>query len=133
VVSVSIHPVLACGHETLLEGPEEQGARRGGPRNEQGGGGEDLLGLGADHQALARAPPRDRRGRCHAHPRPSPREGGGARRVAARAPARENPDLTLEEHREAFEEQSGIAVSASTVGREIARLPGGWPLKKSPR
>ena len=46
---------------------------------------------------------------------------------------RENPDLTLEEHREAFEEQSGIAVSASTVGREIARLPGGWPLKKSPR
>src|SRR5215208_6008761 len=39
---------------------------------------------------------------------------------------RENPDLT-------FEEQSGIAVSASTVGREIARLPGGWPLKKSPR
>ena len=30
----------------------------------------------------------------------------------------------LERHREAFEEQSGIAVSASTVGREIARLPG---------
>ena len=46
---------------------------------------------------------------------------------------RENPGLTLEEHRETFEEQSGIAVSASPVGREIARLPGGWPLKKSPR
>jgi transposase len=30
-------------------------------------------------------------------------------------------------------ETGGIAVSASTVGREIARLPGGWPLKKSPR
>ena len=43
-----------------------------------------------------------------------------------------NPDLTLEEHREAFEEENGLRVSASTVGRAIARLPGGWPLKKSP-
>jgi transposase len=44
-----------------------------------------------------------------------------------------NPDLTLEEHREAFEEvNEGMSVSASTVGRAIGRLPGGWPLKKSP-
>ena len=45
-----------------------------------------------------------------------------------------NDDLTLEEHREAFEEaHRGTTVSASTVGRAIARLPGGpWPLKKSP-
>jgi len=43
-----------------------------------------------------------------------------------------NHDLTLAEHREAFEEHSGLVVSASTVGRAIARLPGGWPLKKSP-
>jgi transposase len=43
-----------------------------------------------------------------------------------------NPDLTLEEHREAFEEEHpGTKVSASTVGRAIRRLPGGWPLKKS--
>jgi len=43
-----------------------------------------------------------------------------------------NHDLTLEEHREAFEDaHGGVAVSASTVGRAIARLPGGWPLKKS--
>ncbi len=43
-----------------------------------------------------------------------------------------NDDLTLEEHREAFEEaHDGMTVSASTVGRAIARLPGGWPLKKS--
>jgi transposase len=43
-------------------------------------------------------------------------------------------DLTLEEHREAFEEEFGEAVSTSTVGRAIARLPdGGWPLKKSHR
>ena len=44
-----------------------------------------------------------------------------------------NPDLTLQEHREAFEEaHKGTKVSASTVGRAIRRLPGAWPLKKSP-
>ena len=43
-----------------------------------------------------------------------------------------NHDLTLEEHREAFEEELGDTVSTSTVGRAIARLPGGgWPIKKS--
>ncbi|MDP9485697.1 MAG: helix-turn-helix domain-containing protein [Actinomycetota bacterium] len=43
-----------------------------------------------------------------------------------------NHDLTLQEHREAFEEELGEAVSTSTVGRAIARLPnGGWPIKKS--
>ena len=45
-----------------------------------------------------------------------------------------NDDLTLEEHREAFEEAFGEAVSTSTVGRAISGLPdGGWPLKKSRR
>lgn len=45
-----------------------------------------------------------------------------------------NHDLTLEEHREAFGEELGVAVSTSTVGRAIARLPaGGWPIKKSQR
>ena len=43
-----------------------------------------------------------------------------------------NHALTLEEHRAAFEEELGEAVSTSTVGRAIARLPqGGWPIKKS--
>ena len=42
-----------------------------------------------------------------------------------------NDDLTLEEHRQAFEEEFGEEVSTSTVGRAIASLPhGGWPLKK---
>jgi transposase len=46
----------------------------------------------------------------------------------------DNNDLTLEEHCETFEEQTGVLVSASTVGRAIARLPGGgWPIKKSQR
>jgi transposase len=45
-----------------------------------------------------------------------------------------NDDLTLEEHREAFEEEFGQEVSTSTIGRAIADLPdGGWPLKKSHR
>jgi transposase len=43
-----------------------------------------------------------------------------------------NDDLTLEEHRQAFEEEFGEDVSTSTIGRAIAGLPnGGWPLKKS--
>ena len=45
-----------------------------------------------------------------------------------------NDDLTLEEHREAFEERFGEEVSTSTIGRAISGLPdGGWPLKKSHR
>jgi transposase len=45
-----------------------------------------------------------------------------------------NDDLTLEEHREAFEEEFVQRVSTSTIGRAIAGLPdGGWPIKKSHR
>jgi transposase len=46
---------------------------------------------------------------------------------------RSNPDLTLEEHCEAFEEDFGIEVSEATMSRAISRLPGGWPLKKRAR
>src|SRR5215208_5919439 len=41
-----------------------------------------------------------------------------------------NPDLTLREHCEAFEDGSGVQVSEATMSRNIARLPGEWPLKK---
>jgi transposase len=44
-----------------------------------------------------------------------------------------NPDLTLREHCEAFEEEWGIEVSEATMSRNIGRLPGQWPLKKSQR
>jgi transposase len=44
-----------------------------------------------------------------------------------------NPDLTLAEHCEAFEEEGGMEVSQATMSRNIARLPGEWPLKKSRR
>lgn len=44
-----------------------------------------------------------------------------------------NPDLTLTEHCEAFEDDSGVKVFEATMSRTIARLPGEWPLKKSHR
>jgi transposase len=44
-----------------------------------------------------------------------------------------NPDLTLKEHCEAFEDETGVDVSEATMSRNIARLPGEWPLKKSRR
>lgn len=44
-----------------------------------------------------------------------------------------NPDLTLAEHCEAFEYERGIEVSEATMSRNICRLPGEWPLKKSQR
>ena len=46
-----------------------------------------------------------------------------------------NDDLTLEEHREAFEEEYGETVcTSSTVGRAISSLPDRpWPIKKSRR
>jgi transposase len=42
-----------------------------------------------------------------------------------------SPDLTLKEHCEAFEDESGVEVSEAMMSRNIARLPGGWPLKES--
>jgi transposase len=44
-----------------------------------------------------------------------------------------NPNLTLREHCEAFFDESGMEVSEATMSRNIARLPGRWPLKKSRR
>jgi transposase len=44
-----------------------------------------------------------------------------------------NSELTLAEHCEAFFDESGMEVSEATMSRNIRRLPGEWPLKKSPR
>jgi|SRR5215210_129596 transposase len=56
---------------------------------------------------------------------------GKALRVWLPEQLKSNPDLTLKEHCEAFEDESGLKVSEATMSRNIARLPGGWPLKKS--
>jgi transposase len=58
---------------------------------------------------------------------------GQALRQWLPAHLKSNPDLTLREHCEAFSEERGVKVSEATMSRNIARLPGGWPLKKSPR
>jgi transposase len=46
------------------------------------------------------------------------------------AQARANPDLTLAEHCELFEETEGVGVSTATMSRAFEKL--GLPLKKSP-
>lgn len=42
-----------------------------------------------------------------------------------------NPDLTLEEHCELFEEERGVSVSVATMSRALKDLLG-LPLKKRP-
>ena len=44
-----------------------------------------------------------------------------------------SPDLTLRERCEAFLDETGVEVSEATMSRQIARLPGRWPLKKNRR
>jgi transposase len=66
---------------------------------------------------------------------PKPIPGPSARKRAlleAVLPAqvRLNPDLTLEEHCELFEDEHGVEVSTATTSRALKRL--GLPLKKRP-
>ena len=58
-----------------------------------------------------------------------PARKGRALEAALPGQVRRNPDLTLEEHRELFEDEHGVAVSASSISRAFSRL--GLPLKKS--
>ena len=69
-------------------------------------------------------------GGVEAKPVPGPpARKGAALESALPAQARSNPDLTLAEHCELFEEEHGIGVSTATMSRAFARL--GLPLKKS--
>jgi len=61
--------------------------------------------------------------------RPSVKETALQGWLSQQLPA--NQDLTLQQHREAFEEEHGMGVSRTTISRAMARMPGGWPLKKS--
>jgi transposase len=66
---------------------------------------------------------------------PKPIPGPSAKKGAALedhlpAQLRANPDLTLEEHRELFEEVHSVKASTATVSRAFKRL--GLPLKKRP-
>jgi transposase len=57
-----------------------------------------------------------------------PAREGAALEAALPAQAEANPDLTLAEHCELFEEESGVRVSSATMSRAFGRL--GLPLKK---
>jgi transposase len=72
-------------------------------------------------------------GNVQARPIPGPPARKGAL-LAEWLPSQleRNPDLTLDEHCEAFEEDLGVKVSRATMCRAIGRLQGSWPLKKSP-
>ena len=59
-----------------------------------------------------------------------PARKGAALEVALPAQARANPDLTLAEHCELFEDVHGVKVSTATMSRAFEKL--GLPLKKSP-
>jgi transposase len=59
-----------------------------------------------------------------------PARKGEALEAALPSQVGRNPDLTLEEHRELFEDEHGTAVSTATVSRALKRL--GLPLKKVP-
>ena len=62
--------------------------------------------------------------------RPAVKEGEALRQWLP-SQLKRNPDLTLAEHCEAFFDETGVEVSEATMSRNIRRLPGGWPLKKS--
>jgi transposase len=78
-----------------------------------------------------------KRRRESGHVKPFPIPGPPAKKGAALegwlpSQLENEPDLTLAEHCEAFEEASGVKVSTATMSRRISGLPAGWPLKKSP-
>ena len=87
-VSASIAPVLACGHETLLEGPEEQGAS--GPWTSREEAARTFSVSVPTIKRCISSAARDRQGRCHAHPG-RPRVKGVALEGAARAPCARTP------------------------------------------
>ncbi len=125
--------MLAFRYEAILKRSKTQGAGRRRRWSAQGRSRKDLLGFGADHKRWLKL----RRQSGDVEPKPippgRPRLKGAALEEWLPEQLQDNNDLTLEEHRETFEEHKGMLVSASTVGRAIARLPGGWPIKKSPR
>jgi hypothetical protein len=131
-IPVSIDPyVLVSRHETIFEGPQIKDALSRRRWQSQGRGRKDLLSFDAHHKALAQEASRD--GDVEPQPIPGrpPRKGAMLKEWLPKH-LEVNDDLTLEEHRQAFEEEFGEAVSTSTIGRAIAGLPdGGWPLKKS--
>ncbi len=127
--------VLASGNETVLEGFEIEGARRRGP---WGAPREEVAKTFSVSTPTIKRWLKRRRETANVEPKTIPgrrpaSKGAMLQQWLPQQLLEANHDLTLEEHREAFEEELGEVVSTSTVGRAIARLPqGGWPIKKRP-
>jgi hypothetical protein len=117
-------------YETVFEGSESEGIGRRRSRHAEEGSRAGLRCLGADHKALPEATSPDRRRRAQAGTAGPPARKREALEERLPAQVRLNPDLTLAEHCELFEEESGIEISTATMSRSLKRL--GLPLKKSP-
>ncbi len=123
----------AAGHEDVLAGPQGEAVGRRRPRDAHKGGGRRLRGVAGDAQALAQAARADGLGR------PQEEAGHEAPRVGSTTEERhalwrrleENPEATLQEHREAWERERGVRVSVATMSRAIRRL--GWTYYKKRR
>jgi transposase len=91
--------------------------------------------FGVSRSTIKRWPKRRRQtGDVNIHEIPGrPSVKGAALRGWLPGHLRANPDLTLKEHCEAFEDEGGVEVSEATMSRNMARLPGEWPLEKSRR
>jgi hypothetical protein len=84
---VSIDPcVLVSGHETIFEGAQIEGALSRRCRDAQGRDRKDLLGVDANHKALAKEASGKGARRAKGDPRQASQERGDAPRVAAQAP-----------------------------------------------
>ncbi len=122
--------VRDCEHETLLEGPQDEDTGCLRPRDAPQGGFSRIFGVSEPTIRRYLRLPRETGGVA---PRPvpgPPARKGRALEAALPGQLSRYPDLTLEEHRELFHDEHGLAVSTASVSRAFARL--GLPLKKSP-
>ena len=123
--------MLAFRYEAILQRPKAQGARR---RRRWQKPREEVAKTFSVSVPTIKRWLKLRRETGGVEPRPipgRPRLKGAALQQWLPAQLKDNNDLALEEHREAFEEQTGMLVSASTLGRAIAGLgSGGWAIKK---
>ena len=117
-------------HETVFERSETEGAFRRRSWHAEEGSCASFRRVGTDHKALPEATSGDRRRRAQAGAGPSRPQGRSTVEEALPAQVRLNPDLTLAEHCELFEDVHGVKVSTSTMSRAFEKL--GLSLKKSP-
>ena len=117
-------------YERLLEGPQIESALRHRPWHIPRKEVADLFGVSIS--TIKRSLKRRRlTGDVNIHKIPGrPSVKGKALRKWLPSQLKANPDLTLAEHCQAFEDDSGMRVSEATMSCYIARLPGEWPLKK---